>query len=150
MVTRRSVACEAHLALAPDAVYHYWNERLLYPQFIPGLNAVEISDEVWSRWFLDDGSQVDVELTDNVLHQYVAWRLHDQHRERVSVWVQGPGESSSLLRLELSWRDDLDGLPRQAQQAKVDKWVDRFRAFAEADAEQETQAAGRRNRPWVG
>ena len=149
-MARRTVACEAHLALAPDAVYHYWNERLLYPQFIPGLNAVEICDEVWSRWFLDDGGQADVELTDNVLHQYLAWRIRGQHRERVSVWVQGPDAGPSLLRLEISWPDDLDAPPRQVQQATVSRWVDSFRAFAEADTEQETRPRGGRHRPRVG
>ena len=149
-MARQSVACEASLAMPPDAVYHYWNERLLYPQFISGLNAVETSDEVYSRWFLDDGSQVDVELTDNVLHEYVAWRVRGQHRERVSVWVQGPDDGPSLLRVELSWRDDLDAPARHVQQARITQWVDRFRAFALTETEHDTPPGGRRLGPRVG
>ena len=129
-MVRHTVAEERVLPAAPDDLYHYWNERLWYPRFLPGVDSVEIIDEVWSRWTLRGvDAPVDVELTDNVLHHYVAWRMHQHHRERVSVWIEGSGSGLSRLRLEVSWRVDPDSPPAAGQQQRAAQMLDRFCSF---------------------
>jgi hypothetical protein len=133
--SRRTVSAQCHLDVDAGEVYYYWNERLAFPHFIPGLLSVEIIDGIWSRWTMQGCSQpVEVETTDNVLHRYVAWRLHQHYGQRVSLWIEpGPDEGTVLLRLELSWRPDPDAAPVAAQQQRADTILERFQSFVRSE-----------------
>ncbi|WP_426564963.1 SRPBCC family protein [Angustibacter sp. McL0619] len=138
-ISRRTVSVQSEVAVDADEAYHFWNDRLAYPQFIPGLESVEIIDAVWSRWsVLGRSDPIEVETTDNVLHQYVAWRMRDQHGERVSLWVEpGAAEASALLRLEISWRPEPDAPPVTAQLQRAQTTLDRFHTFLANELERQ-------------
>jgi uncharacterized membrane protein len=131
---RQRVSCEARLPLTADLVYHCWNDRSWYPRFIPGVHSVEIIDAVWSRWHLAAPDEpCHVELTDNVLHHYLAWRLHKHHDESMSVWIQEAGEDSSVVRLEIEWRVEPGAPSVTAQEQRAAQVLRQFRRFAESD-----------------
>jgi uncharacterized membrane protein len=107
-MAKHTVQVVAEVTARPDEVFHYWNERSGYPRFVPGLDAVETLDEVWSRWSLHDDvaadeATFDVEVTDVVPRHYISWRCHRRTRDRTSVrlWPCGPG--ASRVEVEVSW-----------------------------------------------
>jgi len=130
VISRCSVTVQSEIDVDAEEAYHFWNDRLTYPQFIPGLESVELVDAVWSRWSVcgcDD--PIEVETTDNVLHQYVAWRMRHHHGERVSLWVERASRSSALLRLEISWLPQPDAPTVAAQQQRAQTILNRFESF---------------------
>ncbi len=108
-MAKHTVQVVAEVTARPDEIYHYWNERSGYPRFVPGLRAVELLDEVWSRWRTDDEVQpFDVEMTDVVPRQLVSWRCHRAQRDRTTVRLHASSPGATRIELAVSWHADDD------------------------------------------
>ena len=109
-MAKHTVQVVAEVTARPDEIYHYWNERSGYPRFVPGLRAVELLDEVWSRWRTDEQQPFDVEVTDAVPRQLVSWRCHRPQRDRTTVRLDACGPGATRIELAVSWHagDDRD------------------------------------------
>lgn len=114
---QRSVHGQVSVSASPADVYHLWNQRYLYPNFMARVIHVEELDAAWSRWVVvgENGPEpIDVETTDNVPQRLVAWRDVGPASPRTMVRIAGTDGGPTTVRVEVSWEQPADLAPEQA------------------------------------
>lgn len=110
-MTRRSVQGQVTVSASPADVYHLWNQRYLYPQFMERVIHVEELDETWSRWVVvgEYGPEpLEVETTDNVPRRLVAWRDVGPGTPHTIVRIAGSSAGPTTVQVQVSWDEPED------------------------------------------